>query len=316
MLRGSLLISRNPAIARVMKIALIAVDWGTSNRRAFALDGAGCVLAEKSDGQGMLALKPSEYDASFRKFAGDWLDCGPAVLVCGMAGSRVGWIEAPYLACPADPKGLARALARAPSELAVHIVPGVSFDGPGEPDVMRGEETKVLGLGLDRGVVLSPGTHPKWIFIEGGCIAHFRTYMTGELFNTLQGGGTLAQLMAEGPLEAEAFAQGVERAKAGTDLLHSLFGVRTLGLFGRLKGAQLRSYLSGLLIGTEIADALQHAPGLSRVTAIGSRELVHHYMMASSHFGLEIEPVAAEALVPAALWRIALDAGLVTQRKV
>ena len=299
-----------------MEIALIAADWGTSNRRAFALDGAGRVVAEKSDGQGMLALKPSEYDASFCAFAGDWLTGRPPVLICGMAGSRMGWIEAPYLACPADPKGLARALIRAPSELSVHIVPGVSFDGAGEPDVMRGEETKVLGLGLDRGVVLSPGTHPKWIFVEDGRIAHFRTYMTGEMFNTFQGGGTLAQLMADGPFAAQAFAQGVERAKAGADLLHSLFGVRTLGLFGKLEGAQLRSYLSGLLIGTEIVDALQHAPGVSRVTAIGSRELIHHYKMASSHFGLKIEPVAAEALVPAALWRMALDAGLVEQRKV
>jgi 2-keto-3-deoxy-galactonokinase len=179
-----------------MEISLIAADWGTSNRRAFALDGAGRVMAEKSDGQGMLALQPSEFDASFRAFAGDWLTGRPPVLICGMAGSRMGWIEAPYLACPADPKGLARVLTRAPSELSVHIVPGVSFDGAGEPDVMRGEETKVLGLGLDHGVVLSPGTHPKWIFLEGGRIAHFRTYMTGEMFNTLQGAGTLAQLMA------------------------------------------------------------------------------------------------------------------------
>jgi 2-dehydro-3-deoxygalactonokinase len=299
-----------------MEISLIAADWGTSNRRAFALDGAGRVVAEKSDGQGMLALQPSDFDASFRAFAGDWLTGRPPVLICGMAGSRMGWIEAPYLACPADPKGLARVLTRAPSELSVHIVPGVSFDGAGEPDVMRGEETKVLGLGLDHGVVLSPGTHPKWIFVEGGRIAHFRTYMTGEMFNTLQGAGTLAQLMAAGPFEADAFAQGVKRAKAGADLLHSLFGVRTLGLFARLQGTALRSYLSGLLIGTEIADALLHAPGVLRVTAIGSRELIHHYIMASSHFGLEIEPVAAEALVPAALWRIALDAGLVEQRKV
>ncbi len=228
----------------------------------------------------------------------------------------MGWIEAPYLACPADPEALARALVRAPSELSIHIVPGVSCDGAGEPDVMRGEETKVLGLRLDRGVVLSPGTHPKWIFVQDGRIAHFRTYMTGEIFNNLQSAGTLAQLMVEGPFDADAFAQGVERAKAGTDLLHSLFGVRSLGLFGRLQGTALRSYLSGLLIGTEIADALIHAPGVSRVTAIGSRQLIHHYTMASSHFGLEIEPVAAEALVPAALWRIALDAGLVGQGEV
>lgn len=299
-----------------MNIALIAADWGTSNRRAFALDAQGRVLAEKSDGQGMLALKPAEYDASYRAFAGDWQEGQPPTIICGMAGSRLGWIEAPYLTCPADPKGLAGALVRAPSDLPVYMVPGVSFDGAGEPDVMRGEETKVLGLGLDRGVVLSPGTHPKWIFVEDGRIAHFRTYMTGEMFNTLQSGGTLAQLMAEGPFEAQAFAQGVERAKAGADLLHSLFGVRTLGLFGRLEGASLRSYLSGLLIGTEIADALIHAPGVARVTAIGSRELIHHYTVASRHFGLEIDPVAAEALVPAALWRIALDAGLVTKKEV
>lgn len=297
-------------MTHIANIALIACDWGTSNRRAFALDIQGAVIAEKSDNQGMLALKPHEFDASFRLFAGEWLAHSPPVIICGMAGSRMGWSEAPYLPCPADPAGLAGALKRAPGDLNVHLVPGVCVEGP-EPDVMRGEETKVLGLGLREGVVLSPGTHPKWIFVREGRISGFRTYMTGEVFQALQAMGTISQLAVDGPHDEAAFSEGVARGRLSPDLLHALFGVRTRALFNRLKPEQVKSFLSGLLIGMEMADALREMPGLASVTAIGSASLVHHYSSAARQFGLEILPIAAELLVPAALWRIACDAGLV-----
>lgn len=293
------------------EIRLIAVDWGTSNRRAFALDAHGSTLAERHDDQGMLALSSADYEASFTAFAGDWLSQRTVVLICGMAGSRMGWVEAPYLACPVDPARLASGLVRAPSAHRVYVVPGVSFHDGREPDVMRGEETKVLGLGLDDGIIFSPGTHPKWIVMEKGEITRFRSYMTGELHAMLQAAGTLAQLMVDGPFDEDAFMHGVARGRATPDLSHALFGVRTLGFFGTLPPAGLRSYLSGLLIGTELADMLASMGDVSRARAIGSEALVAHYRLAAGMFGLELVPVPAERLVAGALWRLALEAGVV-----
>lgn len=293
-----------------MAAALLAVDWGTSNRRAAALDAQGRVLAELADGQGMLSLTPAEYEQSLLQFAGDWITPQTPILICGMAGSRKGWAEAPYLACPADPKALAGALLRAPSRLNAWLVPGVCDDQGHEPDVMRGEETKVFGLGLADGVVLSPGTHPKWIFLQQGRIAHFRSYLTGELFAALSGEGSLAQLMEPGPFDEAAFLKGVARARASGDLTHALFGVRTNVLLAKLKPAEAKSYLSGLLIGAEMADALSRASEIKSLTAIGSPGLLAHYQLAAGAFGLAVSAHEAESLVPAALYRMALAAGL------
>lgn len=300
-------------------IAMIAVDWGTTNRRAWALDAHGHVLAETGDGEGLLAVKAGEFARSFAGFAAPWLSADRVVpvLMCGMVGSKMGWTEVPYIAAPADLADLARNLHPVPFEgkARIAIVPGVSCIQDGVPDVMRGEECQVLAVLAQRGLraacLLLPGTHSKWVQVKDGKLASFRTYMTGELYNALTMSGTLAQLMEKGETDREAFFAGLARArKAGAGALtHALFGVRTLGLFNSLPRTGLSSYLSGLLIGIEMQDALAWS-GASAVIAVGSPKLLENYRIAAEVFGLAFEAHDNSALLPPALFMIARDAGL------
>lgn len=301
------------------QIAMIAVDWGTTNRRAWALDAEGHVLAEKGDGEGLLAVKPGGFARSFADFAAIWLspDRVVPVLMCGMVGSKMGWAEVPYIAAPADLASLARNLHRVDFEgnARVAIVPGVSCFHDGVPDVMRGEECQVLAVLAERRLrdacLLLPGTHSKWVQVKDGKLTSFRTYMTGELYNALTTSGTLAQLMEKGEADGDAFLKGIARARqdgAGA-LSHALFGVRTLGLFNSLPRPGLSAYLSGLLIGTEMRDALAWS-GTSSVIAVGSPKLLENYRIAAAAFGLAFEAHDNSALLPPALRMIARDAGL------
>ena len=170
--------------------ALIAVDWGTSNVRARLVDGAGVLLAETQSGDGIATLSAGEHEAAFERLAAGW----PAVpaIMAGMIGSRQGWREAAYLACPAATGALAGAIVRFRSAggRPIAIVPGVMLTSRSrDGDVMRGEETQIVGLlggnpGFD-GVAVMPGTHSKWVTIAGGTIGDFQTVMTGELFDLL-----------------------------------------------------------------------------------------------------------------------------------
>ncbi len=299
-------------------IAMIAVDWGTTNRRAWALGAAGDVLDEWGDGEGLLAVKPGAFAASFAAFAAPWLAAGRVlpVLMCGMVGSKMGWVEVPYIVAPADLASLSRNLHAVPFEgqARIAIVPGVSCEHKGVPDVMRGEECQVLAVLAQRKLkeasLLLPGTHSKWVQVRNGQLASFRTYMTGELYNALTSSGTLAQLMEKGDADGDAFLKGVERARqAGSGALsHILFGVRTLGLFNRLPRTGLASYLSGLLIGTEMKDAVEWS-GAESVIAVGSPRLLENYRAAAQLFGLAFEAHDNSALLPPALHMIARDSG-------
>src|SRR5262249_49939045 len=144
------------------------------------------------------------------------------------------------------------------------IVPGMSLDHATQPEVMRGEECQILGALLTRrqpdGVFLLPGTHSKWARVSGQRLIEFRTYLTGEMFNLLRQSGTLAQLMSGDAEDDNAFARGVLAIGPGTELLNCLFSARTLALFGRLESREVASYLSGLLVGTEMRDALAAWP--------------------------------------------------------
>lgn len=301
------------------ELSMIAVDWGTSNRRAWALDGAGQVLAEKGDGEGLLAVKAGGFARSFADFAAPWLVAGRSVpvLMCGMVGSKLGWAEVPYIAAPADLASLSRNLHRVAFDggARIAIVPGVSCVHDGVPDVMRGEECQVLAVLAERKLrdacLLLPGTHSKWVQVKDGRLASFRTYMTGELYNALTSAGTLAQLMEQSEPDRDAFLHGLARARqadAGA-LSHTLFGVRTQGLFASLPRTSLSSYLSGLLIGTEMRDAAAWT-GTDAVIAVGSPKLLDNYRIAAEVFGLAFEAHDNAALLPPALFMIARDAGL------
>lgn len=311
-----------------MSIACIAVDWGTSNRRAWALGAGGEVLEARADDQGLIAVTGAggDFAGSLRAFAAGWL--GAPVIMAGMVGSRAGWREAPYLETPARLADLAGRLIDLPDleGCPVRIVPGMAKRGGAQPDVMRGEECQLLGAklvrGLEDGLFLLPGTHAKWARVEGGRLIDFRTYMTGEIFGLMRRQGSLAQVIAQessgdDAFDADAFARGLARADDTTQggLTHQLFGVRALSLFGKLSPETAGSYLSGLLIGAELRDALAWAkPAIERnggrIIAIGSAALLQNYAAAAARFGITLDRLESDAILPPALFALAGEAGL------
>jgi 2-dehydro-3-deoxygalactonokinase len=282
---------------------LAALDWGTSSLRAALLDTQGTVLEERALARGILTVAPGEFPAVFDAACGDWLRAGAShAIISGMAGSRQGWTEAPYCACPAGFAEVAAQLAWIePGRIG--IVPGLRCEEAGVPDVMRGEETQILGA-LDLlddadGLFVLPGTHSKWARVARGRIETFSTFMTGEFYALLRRQSILARTLPEsdGPLDVDAFRRGVQQSLRGSGLLHAAFGVRTLSLFDRLPPDALGSYLSGLVIGEELR-AQQWPAGPRSVVLIGARELTARYAIA-----LEALGVAARCLGSEATWR-------------
>jgi 2-dehydro-3-deoxygalactonokinase len=237
------------------------------------------------------------------------------IVLSGMIGSRQGWKEAPYARCPAGADDIAEALARIEhGGRAIALMPGLSTENAGMPDVMRGEETQIFGAlalsGRDEGLFLLPGTHSKWAQVKGGRIASFRTFMTGEVFGALKDHTILGRLMTAGS-DADGFARGVrEGAAVGSAgaLLNRLFATRTYGLMDRLSGAALADYLSGLLIGAEVAEATRQTTGA--VTIIASPALAQRYTDALALLGQD-SALAPEDCVAAGHWRLARAAGLI-----
>jgi 2-dehydro-3-deoxygalactonokinase len=243
--------------------ALIAVDWGTSNFRAFRLDAEGAVSARRSSPQGILSVGNGNFEEFLRTEIGPWLAEGEKkVLLCGMIGSRQGWVEVEYLPCPAGISDLANAVVQVPfSGAEVRLVPGVmGSDAAGVPEVMRGEETAAMGI-LDAyggaGLVCFPGTHSKWVQLSECKIKSFTTSMTGEIYSAVRKCTILGRMMtSDTAVDKSAFHGGVVRSADPGGLLHHLFGVRTLALMGQLKEEASASYLSGLLIGHEVRAAM------------------------------------------------------------
>ena len=284
---------------------LLAVDWGTTALRGALLADGGAVLVERASPCGLLSVPPGGWRTVFEAEFGDWLATSPGLpcLMAGMVGSRQGWAEAPYCACPAGPLDLAAQLLwLQPGRLA--IVPGLSTDAGGLPDVMRGEETQVFGalalLGLDDATLVLPGTHSKWVTVQGGRITGFATHMTGECFALFRQHSILARtLPAADPADAwdaEAFDRGVLQAQTPGGLLHHLFCVRSLSLFDRLDAASGASLLSGLVIGEELrAQALPAAVRTSGVVAIASAALATRYQRALGLLGVPVQTVGTDA---------------------
>lgn len=263
----------------------IAVDWGTTNRRAYRLDGAGECVAEFEDGQGVLSVAPGGFPravAQIRDRLGDL-----PLLLAGMVGSNRGWVDAPYISCPVAIDALARSLVWAGEREA--IVPGVSFIGDGRADVMRGEEVQLLGA-VESGevpvdaLVCHPGTHNKWVAVEARRIASFRTVMTGELFSLLKKHSILADLLQGEAQPGAAFSRGVRHALGHDDLTSELFAVRARVLLGQASSTEAASYTSGLLIGADVRIGLGDR-GTRRVQVMGRPELTRLYVAAIREAG-------------------------------
>ena len=265
----------------------IAVDWGTTNRRAYRLDPTGQWVDEFEDAKGVLTIPAGGFPDAVAEIRGRLGDL--PLLLAGMIGSNRGWVEAPYVPCPAGIEELAAKVVWADDRSA--IVPGVSFVGQGRADVMRGEEVQLLGgvaAGLvnSEGFVCHPGTHNKWALLRGGKIKIFGTVMTGELFNLLKEHSILADLL-QGPVEPNAaFKRGVRQAMEREMLPAELFGVRAGVLLGQMSKDDAPSYTSGLLIGTDVRIGLTWPAG-ARIGVMGRPELTRLYAAAIVEAGRE-----------------------------
>ncbi len=290
----------------------IVADWGTTRFRGYLVEGE-TIFDRVSSDEGVSALKSGEHRDVFLRQCGRWLEAEPdaPVLLVGMVGSREGWVVAPYATCPADAAEIARSMI--PVDLGggrqAHIVPGLTCEpAPGAADVMRGEETLVLGAGVGNGVVCLPGTHPKWIEMRGGEIARFATYMTGEMYALLREHSMIGRPATE-PGDPAGFERGLEAARRNegdqrVGLLHLLFAARAAVVSGRMDPSLLGPYLSGLLTGDEIAGALAQFPGTSSVTIVADSPRADLYVDALGRRGITTKVRAPQEALIAGLARI------------
>lgn len=279
----------------------IAVDWGTTNLRVWALDQTGRTLAHRHSGNGMGTLERAGFEPALLELTGDLLTAGTTtpVIICGMAGSRQGWAEAPYVAAPCTPPSLADAtgVTTRDPRIDVRILPGVKQLDPA--DVMRGEETQIAGFLAEEpefhGLLCLPGTHTKWAFLKDGEITSFQTCMTGELFALLSTGSVLSHGLSEKDMDMDAFAEAVARGVSRPDrFIADLFGIRAAGLVAGLDPEAARGRLSGLLIGADLA-AVRADIGAHPIAILGSGGLAETYRKALACLDHEARLLDADA---------------------
>ena len=303
--------------------ALIGIDWGTTALRAYRFGGDGAVVDRRASAHGILAVAGGGFDAVFEETVAGWPDC--PVVISGMITSRQGWLELPYLMCPAPVGTLADALHRhrCESGRTVHFVTGLKVrDTAGVPDVMRGEETQILGAitvgATEPRLLVLPGTHSKWALVEGDEVSGFSTFMTGEVFAVLKEHSILGRMMTGETTDQAAWRRGVayglDESSDHGGLLRCLFSARSLALFDELPRAGVASYLSGLLLGAEVREA-RHSFGArvsgGSVLLLGSAALCDLYAEALAFAGLSAERGPDDAAARGH-WRIAAAADLLT----
>ena len=304
-----------------MSPALIAIDWGSSSFRAYLISPNGQVLDEVASGDGIGSVAAGAYPATLKRLTGKWLEAYPSlpVIASGMVGSRHGWREAAYVKCPAGPPDIAAHLTQVEADgRRVALAPGLStIDESGQPDVIRGEETEIFGV-ADSGarLIVLPGSHSKWARVEGDRVVAFKTFVTGELFAALRDHTVAGAFARAAPAKppGQAFALGAQRGAAAaacegkSGLLGLLFGARSLPLMGSLPEDDAGEYLSGLLIGAEIAEGRRLYPGEEPHVA-GAEALVERYRAAFEALGVSARAAPARAAARG-LFRIARDGGL------
>lgn len=283
----------------------IGVDWGTTNRRAYLIDASGERVGEFEDARGVLSVERDGFPAAVAEIR-DRLGDKP-LLLAGMVGSNKGWVEAPYVACPAGLDDLANGIVDAGQNAA--IVPGVCYSTASNADVMRGEEVQLLGAVAGGEVpadctVCHPGTHNKWVCVESGRIASFRTVMTGELFNLLKGHSILADLLTAEVHADEHFRAGARHALATDDLPAELFSIRARVLLGKADKQGAASYASGLLIGTDVKIGLA-ASSSGDIFVMGRPDLTALYSAALDEAGRRAIELDGEQSFVAGITQIA-----------
>ncbi|HTJ90681.1 MAG TPA: 2-dehydro-3-deoxygalactonokinase [Acidocella sp.] len=305
------------------KPSLLALDWGTSSVRAYLLGTDGAIVDTRAEPWGIMHTPGGDFAAALTMLTGPWRDRFPGLkaIASGMIGSAQGWREAPYCEAPAGAAELAAALVTVGTgNGALYLVPGVRRGGQ-NPNVMRGEETQILGAlslapDLEKdSLVILPGTHSKWVSVQEARIIDFTTYMTGELFAVLRDHSILGRPAKAVQREAgalgidwPAFERGASTVRDSAGGLSALlFSTRTLVLTGQMDPAHSLDYLSGLLIGEEFRIARPETQ--QPLTVIGDPALCARYQRAAALFGLSA-PRLIENPCATGLWRIARMAGL------
>ncbi len=285
---------------------VIAVDWGTTRLRATLLDAGGRVLDRAQSDEGVQSVAAGGFPAALAAVCEPWLTAHAAlpVIMCGMVGSRNGWVEAPYAHCPCGVDEIARAIATIPGQEDIRVVPGVDCRWPdGAYDVMRGEETKAIGTGIVDGLLCMPGTHSKWVEMVRGRIDRFATFVTGELF-AVATASFLGRLAEEPADEAGGEAAGAAASRRPGGLMRALFQARAQVLGGAMSGRQVRPFLSRLLIETEIAGALALFGGPPAIALLAGDPQRGAYEAAFAARGIAVRHVDPAEAATAGLSRL------------
>lgn len=294
-------------------IALIGLDWGSTNLRAYAFDAAGNVVDRRASGFGALTLTGgAAFDAALVALIGDWAraHAGAKLIACGMVGSRTGWREAQYVESGLG-LDLAQRLASGVIGVATSlgrplaIIPGMKSS---EPDVMRGEETQIVGSDIANGVVVCPGTHSKWVQVSSGSVESFATFVTGEMHALIREHSSVGKALNAPPTldDGPSFHLGVSYARTGAaSWLHDMFVMRAAVVTGAKTPEQISTALSGWLLGCEFATALAMYPETQEISLLASDALVPWYARAGDAFGVHVTALDSAAATARGLWRVA-----------
>ena len=287
-----------------MTTRYIAIDWGSTNLRAWLYQGDDCLDSRQSEA-GVTRLNGRTFEAVLAQVTEGWnLDTTPVVMA-GMVGSNAGWVNVPYLPCPARLSDIGQRLTSVTDN--VWIIPGLCVAQDDNHNVMRGEETQLLGARelQPSSLYVMPGTHCKWVRVDGESVTDFRTVMTGELHHVLLNHTLLGAGLPEQVASAQAFEAGLTRGLESPGLLPRLFEVRASHVLGALAREEVSEFLSGLLIGSEVASMTRHASHEQAVTLVASSSLTARYQQAFLLAGRSVSAISGDAAFQAGIRSIA-----------
>ncbi|WP_230353190.1 2-dehydro-3-deoxygalactonokinase [Lelliottia sp. WAP21] len=282
----------------------IAIDWGSTNLRAWLYQGDECLESRQSE-SGVTRLNGQSPEAVLAKVTSGWRDSATPVIMAGMVGSNVGWKVAPYLSVPTRFSAIGQQLTSVGDN--VWIIPGLCVSRDDNHNVMRGEETQLLGARTlsPSSVYVMPGTHCKWVQADSEQIHDFRTVMTGELHHLLLNHSLVGAGLPEQQSSGDAFTEGLERGLASPAVLPQLFEVRASHVLEKLPREQVSEFLSGLLIGAEVASMRDFVVQEQAVTIVAGSSLTSRYQQAFHALGREVKTISGEAAFQAGIRSIA-----------